>query len=105
MKSDIQMQALLDQLNALDKEIERGRPTQSLWTALASGALAVFAVGAGVVGAMEWVFVAGIVLISALMCVPWTRVRRLERQRDRLLDTLDRPPLPPGPASRLPEGS
>ncbi len=92
MRSDIQMQELVDQLSALDKEIEKARPTRSLWTALLSWALVVVAVGASIAETSEWWLAANLAVVAGLMSVPLMRVRRLERQRDRLLDGMDRPP-------------
>ncbi len=105
MNSDVQLQGLLDRLGELDGEIENARPMRSLWTALACAGLAIFAIGASLVGASEWWLAANIVVIAALMSVPLLRVHRLRRERDRLLDTLERPLVGDDGRDRLPGGS
>ncbi len=86
------MQALLDEIDALEGEIEARHPrTQkrlvflSLW--IIGGALA-----SGIFEGVGWDVIALVaVLLTAGVVLPLVQVRRLQRRRDRLLGDLDDP--------------
>ena len=105
MDSDFEIQAKLDQLNAIEKEMEIARPrNQARGIFLVLFLLAV-SVGVGIavsVGTSVWrAFSLDIVTLCVLattvaIILPRRRLRALERERDRLLDQV-------GPASSLGE--
>jgi hypothetical protein len=83
-------QTLLDRLNALEREIHQSRPKRPVATLILGGLIALLALDYALEGNVVWALATLGVVLAVRLGAPWLRVRRLRRERERLVEGLER---------------
>lgn len=92
MASDLQVQSMLDQLSDIEKEIDMLHPMRQRRELVQSIGILGLALGAGIFESIGWVAVSPFIILTVVsMGIARHKLKKLQRQRDRLLDRLDEP--------------